>query len=102
MSQLWIAALGASALCFILKLLGYSLPASFLSNPRLQRINTLIPVVLLSALVASQTLTKNSQVIVDHRIAGVLVAAVALKMRASFPVMMVAAAITSAAIYNFI
>jgi branched-subunit amino acid transport protein len=102
MSQLWIAVLGASALCFILKLLGYSLPESFLSNPRLQRINALIPVVLLSALVASQTLTKDSQVVVDHRIAGVLVAAVALKMRASFPVMMIAAAITSAAIYNFI
>jgi branched-subunit amino acid transport protein len=101
-SQLWAAVIGASALCFLLKLLGYSLPESFLSNPRLQRINALIPVVLLSALVASQTLTKESSVIVDHRLAGVLVAAIALKMRASFPVMMVAAAVTSATVYNFI
>ena len=102
MSQLWAAVIGASALCFLLKLLGYSLPESFLSNPRLQRINALIPVVLLSALVASQTLTKESSVIVDHRLAGVLVAALALKMRVSFPVMMVAAAVTSATVYNFI
>lgn len=100
MSQLWIAVLGASALCFILKLLGYSLPKSFLSNPRLQRINALIPVVLLSALVASQTLTKDSQVIVDHRIAGVLVAAVALRFKAPFPLMMLLAALVSALLYR--
>ena len=102
MSDLWIAVLGASALCFILKLLGYSLPESFLSNPRLQRINTLIPVVLLSALVASQTFTKESQVVIDHRVVGVLVAALALKLRVSFPFMMIVAAISSAAVYNLV
>jgi len=101
-SDLWIAVLGASALCFILKLLGYSLPESFLSNPRLQRINTLIPVVLLSALVASQTFTKESQVVIDHRVVGVLVAALALKLRVSFPFMMIVAAISSATVYNLV
>lgn len=100
MSGLWIAVIGSSLICFILKVLGYSLPESFLNNPRLQRINLLIPVVLLSALVASQTFTKDSVVVIDHRVAGVLVAALALKMRASFPVMMLSAALTSAAIYN--
>ena len=102
MSELWIAVLGASALCFILKLIGYSLPESFLSNPRLQRINELVPVVLLSALVASQTFTKESQVVIDHRVVGVLVAALALKLRVSFPFMMIVAAISSAAVYNLV
>ncbi len=102
MSELWIATLGASAICYLLKILGYSLPESKLNNPRIQRVNTFIPIVLLSALVAIQTLTIDSQVIVDHRLAGVAVAAIALKMRASFPLMMILAAMTSALIYNFI
>jgi branched-subunit amino acid transport protein len=102
MSELWIATLGASVICYLLKLLGYSLPQSTLNNPRVQRINTFIPIVLLSALVSVQTLTFNSEVVIDHRLAGVVVAALALKMRVSFPLMMVAAAFTSALIYNFI
>lgn len=100
MTNLWIATLGASALCYLLKFLGYSLPDSILNNPRIQRINTLIPIVLLSALVAVQTLTLESQVVIDHRLAGVAVAAIALKMRVSFPLMMISAALTSALIYN--
>lgn len=102
MNELWIATLGASALCFLLKFLGYTLPESILNSSRLQRVNLLIPIVLLSALVATQTLTKESSVVVDHRLAGVAVAAVALKMRVSFPLMMLAAALTSAAVYNFL
>ena len=100
MSQLWIATLGASALCYLLKVLGYSLPESLLNNPRIQRINTYIPIVLLSALVAVQTLTVESDIVIDHRLAGVGVAAIALKMRVSFPLMMISAALTSALVYN--
>jgi len=102
MSELWIATLGASVICYLLKLIGYSLPQSMMNNPRLQRINTFIPIVLLSALVSVQTMTLNSEVVIDHRLAGVAVAALALKMRVSFPLMMLAAALTSALIYNFI
>ena len=102
MSELWIATLGASAICYLLKLLGYSLPESTLNNPRIQRVNTFIPIVLLSALVAVQTLTIDSEVIVDHRLIGVLVAAISLKMRVSFPIMMVSAALSSALVYHFV
>jgi len=102
MNELWIATLGASAICYLLKILGYSLPESTLNNPRIQRVNTFIPIVLLSALVAVQTLTIDSKVIVDHRLIGVLVAAIALKMRVSFPIMMVSAALSSALVYHFV
>jgi len=102
MNELWIATLGASAICYLLKILGYSLPESTLNNPRIQRVNTFIPIVLLSALVAVQTLTIDSEVIVDHRLIGVLVAAIALKMRVSFPIMMISAALSSALVYNFV
>lgn len=100
MTSLWIATIGASFLCYLLKFLGYSIPETRLADPRIQRINELIPVVLLSALVATQTLTSESQVQIDHRAAGVMMAAVALKMRLSFPLMMLIAALTSATIYN--
>lgn len=102
MNELWIATLGASAICYLLKVLGYSLPESTLNNPRIQRVNTFIPIVLLSALVAVQTLTIDSEVVVDHRLIGVLVAAIALKMRVSFPIMMISAALSSALVYNFL
>lgn len=102
MNELWIATLGASAICYLLKILGYSIPESTLNNPRIQRVNTFIPIVLLSALVAVQTLTIDSEVVVDHRLIGVLVAAIALKMRVSFPIMMISAALSSALVYNFV
>ena len=100
MTPIWIATLITSFICFVLKLLGYSLPESILNKPIVQRINSLIPIALLSALVAVQTLGMEKSVQIDHRLAGVVVAGIALRFKASFPVMMLLAAITSAAIYN--
>ena len=101
MSALWIATLVTSLICFLLKLLGYSLPESILNRPVIQRINALIPIALLSALVAVQTFGNGNSLTIDHRLAGVLVAAIALRLGANFPIMMGLAALTSALIYNF-
>lgn len=90
-----------SALCYLLKVIGYLIPESFFANPRFQRINILIPVVLLSSLVAVQTVSKKSELMIDHRLAGVFVAAIALKLKAPFPVMMFLAGLTSAIIYRY-
>jgi branched-subunit amino acid transport protein len=100
MTPIWIATLATSLICFILKVLGYSLPESVLNKPVVQRINSLIPIALLSALVAVQTLGIEKSVHIDHRLAGVVVAGIALRFKASFPVMMLLAALTSAIIYN--
>jgi branched-subunit amino acid transport protein len=100
MTPIWIATIITSLICFVLKLLGYSLPESILNKPIVQRINSLIPIALLSALVAVQTFGMEKSVQIDHRLAGVVVAGIALRFKASFPVMMLLAAITSAAIYN--
>jgi len=100
MTPIWIATLVTSFICFVLKLLGYSLPESILNKPIVQRINSLIPIALLSALVAVQTFGIEKSVQIDHRLAGVVVAGIALRFKASFPVMMLLAAITSAVIYN--
>lgn len=100
MTSLWIATLGASLVCYLFKLAGFLIPSSFLSKPLLVRTNELIPVVLLSALVSIQTLTSENKIFIDHRMGGLVVAFVALKFRAPFPIMMLAAAVTSAIIYR--
>jgi branched-subunit amino acid transport protein len=101
MSPQWIAVIGASLFAFALKYIGSSIPQSWLAHPRIQRINTLIPIALLSALVAVQTLTDKTKFVLDQRAAGVAVAIAALIAKAPFPVVVVGAAITSALIYNF-
>ena len=101
MSGLWTATLITSFICFLLKLLGYSLPESVLNRPVIQRINTFIPIALLSALVAVQTFGAEKSVVIDHRLVGVFVAASALRFGANFPTMMFLAAIASAVTYNF-
>jgi len=48
-----------------------------------------------------QTFTSETTVMIDHRLAGVSVAVIALLLKAPFPVVVLSAAITSAAIYNW-
>ena len=101
MSPQWIAVIGTSAFAFALKYLGHSVPERFLQNPRITRINALVPIVLLSALVAIQSFTDKTKLVIDHRAAGVLVALIALKLKAPFPVVVISAAVTSALLFHF-
>ena len=100
MSQMWIAVLGTSAIAFGLKYFGHSIPERFLSNPRALRINTLIPIALLSALVAVQTFSEKSALVIDQRVAGVAVAVMALALKAPFPVVVLGSAAASALVFH--
>lgn len=100
MTSIWIATLGASLLCYLIKYLGYSVPENWLNRPRIKRVNELIPVVLLSALVAVQTVTNEGEIRLDHRIFGLFAAALALKLRLSFPIVMLSGAVVSALVYR--
>jgi hypothetical protein len=51
-------------------------------------------------LVAVQTFTKDSMLIADQRLAGIGVAVLALILRAPFPVVVLSAAATSAALFH--
>ena len=101
MTPIWIAVLGASATAFLNKYIGHSVPERWLNKPRFMRINTLVPIVLLSALVAVQTFGNKKELVIDQRLAGVAVALVLLKFKAAFPIVVVGAAVTSAAFYNW-
>jgi branched-subunit amino acid transport protein len=102
MSQLWIAVLGTSAIAFALKYFGHSVPEKYLSNPRVLRINTLIPIALLSALVAVQTFGEKSKLVIDQRIAGMAVAVIALALKAPFPVVVIGSAAASALTFHYL
>ena len=96
MTPLWIGILVGAAGCYLLKLAGLSVPKSVLERPRLLRIAGLLPVVLLSALVAVQTFSIGSELMIDARAAGLAVAGIAVWRRWPFLVVVALAAITTA------
>ena len=91
-----VAVLLGCVACFALKLAGYLVPARWVAGPRTSRITTLLPVALLSALIAVQALTTGQRLVVDARLAAVAVALVLLRLRANFIVVVVAAATVAA------
>ncbi|MEI7660247.1 MAG: AzlD domain-containing protein [Actinomycetes bacterium] len=102
MNSFWIATIGTSAIAFALKYTGHSVPEKFFAHPKVQAINALIPIALLSALVAVQSFTDKSKLIIDHRLAGLGAALLALILKAPFPVVVISAAIASAAAYKLL
>jgi branched-subunit amino acid transport protein len=99
-TSLWTVLIVTSALAFVIKILGHLVPESWLANPRLQRINSLIPISLLSALVIAEGFVVKTHVVIDHRAAGVAVALGALFAKMPFPVVVISAAVTSAVLYH--
>ncbi len=96
---LWGAVIVAALIAFALKLAGFLVPESVLSHPRARRVTAAIPVAMLAALVASQTLGgPDGTLVVDARVAAVGVAVVALLLRAPFIVVVVLGAVTAAAL----
>jgi branched-subunit amino acid transport protein len=102
MSIFWIATLGTSLVAFLLKYSGHSVPERWLSHPKIQKINALIPIALLSALVAVQSFSEKSQLMVDQRLIGLCAAIMALMLKAPFPIVVLSAAVSSAAVYNWL
>ena len=94
--MIWTAVLVASAGCFLLKLAGWSVPASWLDHERLQRAAVLLPVPLLAALVVVQAFAGDQALVLDARAAGIAVGAGLVLLRAPFLVVVVAAAGTAA------
>lgn len=96
MTPLWGAVLLAGGACLAIKLAGHVLPEHWLAQPRVARVAALVTVSLLAALVAVQTATRGGEVVVDARVPALVVAAVALVLRAPFVVVVVLAAATAA------
>lgn len=94
--MIWAGLLVASVSCYVLKLAGLSLPQSWLQDPRIQRTVPLIPVALLAALVGTQTFSTGQHLVLDVRAAALVVAILAVLLRAPFLVVVGVAAATAA------
>jgi len=92
MSVTWLVVLISSAGAYLIKLAGYLVPPPVLAHPMVRRTSHLLPVALLAALVAVQTLGSGPQLVLDARLAGVVAAVVALLLRAPFLVVVALAA----------
>ena len=92
----WMSVLVASALAYLLKLVGYVVPARWVEGPRTSRITTLLPVALLAALVVTQTVTgAGGDLVVDARLVAAGAAVVLLLLRANFLVVVFGAALVA-------
>ena len=94
--MIWAAILGAGIGCYLLKLAGLSVPSRVLDRPLVERIADLVPVALLSALVAVQVFAQGHELVLDARVAGLGVAVVLLVLRAPFLVVVFGAALAAA------
>jgi branched-subunit amino acid transport protein len=96
---LWAVVLIGSLGCYLLKLAGLSVPAAWVERPWVTRVVEFVPAALLAALVAVQAATSGSHLVVDGRLVGLTVAAVALALRAPFIVVLVLAGAAGALVH---
>ncbi|MGY1804252.1 AzlD domain-containing protein [Blastococcus sp. SYSU D00922] len=98
-TALWAAVIAGSVGCYLLKLAGLSVPAAWVEQPWVARVVDFVPAALLAALVAVQAFTDGQELVVDGRLAGLAVAALALAFRAPFIVVLVLAGAAGAVVH---
>ena len=96
---LWAAVIAGSVGCYVLKLAGLSVPAAWVEQPWVARIVDFVPAALLAALVAVQAVASGNDLVLDGRLVGLAVAALALALRAPFIVVLVLAGATGALVH---
>jgi branched-subunit amino acid transport protein len=96
--MIWATILLAAAGCYLVKLAGLSVPQRLIEHPLVERVADLLPVALLSALIAVQVFGDGPALTVDARLVGLGAAVVALLLRAPFIVVVVVAAGAAAAV----
>lgn len=94
--SMWFWVLAAGFACLAQKLVGYVVPSKALENPRVSYTAGGITVGLLAALVVTQTFADGSTLVLDARVAAVVVAALALWAKAPFIVVVALGALTAA------
>jgi len=98
----WVAVILASIAVYSWKLFGYLLPKRFLESEILTRLSGYLTIALLAGLVGVQTFVKTESnqdsklPVLDERFVALIVAAILLKLRAPFIVVVVSSATTAA------
>lgn len=95
---LWTWVLLAALICAAMKLAGYLVPTEVLDNPRIAHTAAMVTCGLLAALVVTQTFADGAALVLDARLVAVVVAAVALWLRAPFIVVALLGALAAAGV----
>lgn len=93
---MWVWIVLACVIAFGTKLLGYMLPESMLEHRTAMAVMSSMTIGLLAALVAINAVTSGHEVVLDSRVLAVVAAAIALRFRAPFIVVVVIGAATVA------
>lgn len=93
---LWHWILLACAAAFVTKWLGYAVPARWLQNPRMTHMAACMTVALLASLTVMNTWAAGPQLVLDARAVALLVAGVALWLRAPFLLVVLLGALSAA------
>jgi len=96
---LWAVVLTGSVGCYLLKLAGLSVPAAWVQRPLVTRVVEFVPAALLAALVAVQATSSQGALVLDGRLVGLAVAALALALRAPFIVVLLLAGAAGALVH---
>ena len=99
--SLWLGILVGAVAVYSWKIFGYLVPHTILDKPKLGRIANLLTVALLSALTGVQMLTSGGEIEFDARIPSLALAALLLRFKAPF-IVMVAAAAALATLIRFV
>lgn len=94
--MIWFAVIAGSLGTYVTKLIGFLVPAEVLDRPLVRRMGALLPIAMLSALVAVQTFADGQSLVIDARVIGLAAAIIALLLRAPFLVVVLVAAVTAA------
>ncbi|MBM3691218.1 MAG: AzlD domain-containing protein [Actinobacteria bacterium] len=98
----WTGVLAVSIIAYLTKLSGMLVPQRILNKPYFSQLALLLPTALLAALTAVQVFGDNKQLVLDARLAGLLAGAIAYKLKATFIVIVITAAITAALLRLFL
>ena len=96
---LWATVLIGSLGCYLLKVAGLSVPAAWVEQPWVARVVDFVPAALLAALVAVQATAAGNDLVLDGRLVGLAVAALALALRAPFIVVLLLAGVAGAVVH---
>lgn len=98
---MWFAVLAGAAGCYALKYVGSAIPGHVLEKPAVKQVVHLLPISLLCALVAVQTIATSQSLVVDARVPALAVATLALRFKSPFIVVVLIAAATAAGLRFF-
>jgi hypothetical protein len=90
--NLWVGILLGSAAVYSWKIIGHLVPKRILDNPRIAASANYLTIALMAALVGIQTFTNGHELVIDARLAAVVLAVILTALRVPFLVMVASSA----------